>query len=1328
MKKAVLLSSVLVAALSASAAEYRGLPSEYVQVESISSTGAQYIDTGVVAGPDVSAVLDFTPLEYTGNVNIGTTVDDAKDWRFFNYNDGSMFDIGSQRIGYNSETKLTNGNRYTVSIGNSYLTITREDGTQKWTDTKTIMGANDIAAYNIFICANNNGSGAASKVRMTIHSLVMSNSVDGIAQCVRDFVPCYRLSDKEPGLYDLVNNVFYTDGAHSATKFTVGEEVVRPDVITAVFDSSSISAWRATLAWRLSVVGDNATTADYYFAYGTDPDALTPALAASGIAMDETATVSLTGLAATTTYYYASYWRNDQGAVSETQTGSFTTSDLAPLTASVVTKFTGTERAALEAQVSRLGEEGESATFYFAKGLAPDNLTPVAITNGLAAGETFDIAFTGLTSDTTYYYAYYAVNDLGQASETYTGMFTTTDGSVPRWVGAVSQNWSDGENWDSGVAPVAGTTYGQIILEQPYGCFPPSNVDVAGLAVTTVVFGNQSVGGFTVVGLPLSLRECSNEDGAAYTVTFENDIAFIGQGRDKTRSGMTTVYAGSVSGTQGFYSEQAGTVAFFGDNSGFSGQIYNNSGNFRFYGEENLGQPPAEPTEDALLNQGWCSMYVMPRPDRHLNVVTLDANRGLRGPLGVRDGVELRTDGLLCNDFRIDGETESWNRHVFFGGSMKPNGGQVQLRGNIIAHAMSATAFGDGTRRLYSYRAGVWDFNGFSSPSPITHYSEGNYHANFINNDLEHPVTLSGKATLSLDQGTALFGGAGEIVHTGDMDYDRTDCALRKNGSGALTLAGETYDWEKSVFLHGGTATFDYRAHNTAKPLGSGTTVGNIALRFLGNEEEKTSVSLNTLTEDFGYVTLETVPGSQGLELTLGNIPNRQHDRALDLRFGAGTDVVLSGDTLVNTASFGGLNPNITWDHGRTWAWVDEDNATLGPLPASCFSSVQELGKVWDVPSGESISGSDKIIALRFADPSGPATLTINNGWELTADSALGCSVAILISPEVGGDVTLNGTGYLRPTGGNTYLSIHNYSTNHVTRISTRLEYNNNNGLNLFGPGTTIVDNDSNGFFNGPHIFGGGTLQFTSIKDNGRSDWNAQRSSLGNAYYNREIGIGDGSTLEYIGTTPEEGPSSDRIITIYGTSTLKNSGTGTLHFTNTGTFCSAGVQACRLVLDGEGDGIIDGAVNPGDCGWIEKRGTGTWTLTSSASVYDYPAKVLAGTLRVTGALPGGAVVEEGATLAFGEGALVKRHLESRGTIRYEVDADAVEHAPVTVWGTIALGGDLQIAGHLHESTTILTAENGVTGEFASIPESVVVRVVGNDVIIDPALPTVILFR
>ena len=109
-------------------ATYRNLPSGYTQVESLTSSGGAYIITTIAPTTNLRAELDFIPLAYTGDANVGSQTDDGADWRFFNYSGGSMFDVGSGRIGLNGTsaesggTLLSNGTRYIVSFGRDSVT------------------------------------------------------------------------------------------------------------------------------------------------------------------------------------------------------------------------------------------------------------------------------------------------------------------------------------------------------------------------------------------------------------------------------------------------------------------------------------------------------------------------------------------------------------------------------------------------------------------------------------------------------------------------------------------------------------------------------------------------------------------------------------------------------------------------------------------------------------------------------------------------------------------------------------------------------------------------------------------------------------------------------------------------------------------------------------------------------------------------------------------------------------------------------------------------------------------------------------------------------
>ena len=169
------------------------IPSEYEEVEYIESTGTQYIDTNYtpVQGDD----LEFK------NVTINT----------FN---GALFSAGIESyqlilLGLGSVcyykyfqtgnavassfSTITNGN-IKVLNGNLYINNVLK--------AEADYGGAVNTTLNIFQRANN-----TSNLIGKIGEIIISNN--GIIK--RDFIPCYRKSDNVAGLYDLVNNTFYTN-------------------------------------------------------------------------------------------------------------------------------------------------------------------------------------------------------------------------------------------------------------------------------------------------------------------------------------------------------------------------------------------------------------------------------------------------------------------------------------------------------------------------------------------------------------------------------------------------------------------------------------------------------------------------------------------------------------------------------------------------------------------------------------------------------------------------------------------------------------------------------------------------------------------------------------------------------------------------------------------------------------------------------------------------------------------------------------------------------------------------------------------------------------
>ena len=185
------------------------LPREFQEVEFLESTGTQYIDTGIIpqnhigikAKISLSYNIDFNCLISAGETDqqliflMGTSISYFK---YFAQGNASSFgfsyiinNIHNIEITKNGNI-LINGRIYASSeyqepISSNLYLLRRTDGTQ-WFYGK------------LYSCK------------------IYDNDV-----IVRNYVPCYRKSDDVAGLYDLVNDVFYTNAGTG--QFIVGGDV-----------------------------------------------------------------------------------------------------------------------------------------------------------------------------------------------------------------------------------------------------------------------------------------------------------------------------------------------------------------------------------------------------------------------------------------------------------------------------------------------------------------------------------------------------------------------------------------------------------------------------------------------------------------------------------------------------------------------------------------------------------------------------------------------------------------------------------------------------------------------------------------------------------------------------------------------------------------------------------------------------------------------------------------------------------------------------------------------------------------------------------------------
>lgn len=190
------------------------LPSEYQEVEYIESTGTQYINTQIKANTVGKYVLDvqFTNLEFgiNGAIYQGRALDIGTLSNKFFMRNGAANDV--------TTIADTNRHEFVVDAINSKCSI---DG--------TIVSRNSGPKpdFNLFLFARNNESLGTTTVGYYCKEKLYSCKIYNLSnELVHYFIPCYRKSDNEIGLYDLINNVFYTNAGTGT--FLMGVEVNKP--------------------------------------------------------------------------------------------------------------------------------------------------------------------------------------------------------------------------------------------------------------------------------------------------------------------------------------------------------------------------------------------------------------------------------------------------------------------------------------------------------------------------------------------------------------------------------------------------------------------------------------------------------------------------------------------------------------------------------------------------------------------------------------------------------------------------------------------------------------------------------------------------------------------------------------------------------------------------------------------------------------------------------------------------------------------------------------------------------------------------------------------
>lgn len=201
-----------------------GLPSGCTQLEYIQSSGAQYINTGVVPTPNTRAVIDaqITAQTAASAAYLGERSGSGG-------TDKTAYELWSMRTGANissdffgsrvSKTMSTIGTRVLIDKNKASVTINGS--------TITNSAAAGTATLPIFLLASNDKGTAAYGIAAKLYSCQLYDN----GTLVRDFVPCKTVSGAV-GLYDTVEGQFYANAGTGA--FTAGPEIPAPEAPTAL--------------------------------------------------------------------------------------------------------------------------------------------------------------------------------------------------------------------------------------------------------------------------------------------------------------------------------------------------------------------------------------------------------------------------------------------------------------------------------------------------------------------------------------------------------------------------------------------------------------------------------------------------------------------------------------------------------------------------------------------------------------------------------------------------------------------------------------------------------------------------------------------------------------------------------------------------------------------------------------------------------------------------------------------------------------------------------------------------------------------------------------
>ena len=206
------------------------VPDGYTQLQYIESNGTQYINTGLQNTSKLQLRMNLTAYNNDYTLIYGSQKTSSPVVRR-----SVVLNKSEKRISLSSGSANQTSN--VSSTNDTFATNVWHDATMTWSATPSLVldnveytsnDASDNAStgLNDYLFCYNYGGSPNYKMRAKVSYAKIWDSNNSM---VRNFVPAKRDSDSKIGMYDIVNDVFYSDAAGG--NFAAGPSCVSPNLV-----------------------------------------------------------------------------------------------------------------------------------------------------------------------------------------------------------------------------------------------------------------------------------------------------------------------------------------------------------------------------------------------------------------------------------------------------------------------------------------------------------------------------------------------------------------------------------------------------------------------------------------------------------------------------------------------------------------------------------------------------------------------------------------------------------------------------------------------------------------------------------------------------------------------------------------------------------------------------------------------------------------------------------------------------------------------------------------------------------------------------------------